>query len=62
MSPPSTFLTLMTKNETVQLLSCDSASTCAAEVSDQALPRPFLCKPASADSLVVNHTYTICHW
>ena len=59
MSPPSTFLTLMTKDETVQLLSCDSASTCAAEVSDQALPTPILCKPASADPLVVDHTYTM---
>ena len=35
-SPPSTFLTVMTKDETVQLLSCDSASTCADEVSDRA--------------------------
>lgn len=30
-SPPSTFLTVMTKDETVQLLSCDLASTCADE-------------------------------
>ena len=34
MSPPSTFLILMTKDENVQLLSCNSASTCATEVSD----------------------------
>ena len=58
-SPPSTFLTMMTKDETVQLLSCDSASTCADEVSDHALLTPIVCKPASADPLVVNHTYTI---
>ena len=54
-SPPSTFLTVMTKDETVQLLSCDSASTCADEVSDHALLTPIVCKPAS----VVDHTYTI---
>ena len=59
MSPPSTFLTLMTKDETVQLLSCDSAATCAAEVSDHDLPTPILCKQASADPLVVDHTYTV---
>ena len=57
MSPPSTFLTVMTKDETVQLLSCDSASTCADEVSDHALLTPIVCKPASADPLVVDHTY-----
>lgn len=57
-SPPSTFLTVMTNDETVQLLSCGSASTCADEVSDQALLTPIVCKPASADPLVVDHTYT----
>lgn len=58
MSPPSTFLTVMTKDETVQLLSCDLASTCADEVSDQVLLTPIVCKPTSADPLVVDHTYT----
>ena len=57
-SRPSTFLTVMTKDETVQLLSCDSTSTCADEVSDHALLTPIVCKPASADPLVVDHTYT----
>ena len=39
-------------------VSCDSASTCADEVSDHALLTPIVCKPASADPLVVDHTYT----
>jgi len=49
---------VMTKDETVQLLSCDLASTCADEVSDQVLLTPIVCKPTSADPLVVDHTYT----
>ena len=57
-SPPSTFLTVMTKDETVQLVSCDSASTCADEVSDHALLTPIVCKPASADPLVVIYYIT----
>ena len=55
-SPPSTFLTVMTKDETVQLLSCDSASTCADEVSDQALLTPIVC-----NQLQLIHWLSITH-
>ena len=59
MYPPSTFLTMMTKDEIVQLVSCDSASTCAAASFCSSHATPIPCKLASADPLVVDHTYTM---
>lgn len=46
------------KDETIQLLSCDSTSACVDDVCDLPPLSPIVCKPASDDPVVVNHTYT----
>ena len=57
-SSPSAFLSVTAKDETIQLLSCDSTSTGVDEVYDLPPLSPIVCKPASANPVVVDHTYT----